>query len=201
MKRFTIIVDNGHGKDTAGKRSPDGILREWAWNRDCAERVVETLKSLGHNVVLLVPEDNDISLKERCRRANEICNKEGAANVILVSVHANAFGDGREFNTAAGWSIWTSPGKTKSDEIATTIYKRAVRTWGEGRCRSQMIDGDPDYEDSFYILVHTVCPAVLVENFFYTNKKDYNYLLSPASIYECSEVMARGIQDYIDGLQ
>ena len=28
-----ILIDNGHGVETPGKRSPDGILREYAWNR------------------------------------------------------------------------------------------------------------------------------------------------------------------------
>lgn len=28
-----ILIDNGHGRETPGKRSPDGTLREYAWNR------------------------------------------------------------------------------------------------------------------------------------------------------------------------
>ena len=24
-----ILIDNGHGQDTKGKRSPDGLLMEW----------------------------------------------------------------------------------------------------------------------------------------------------------------------------
>lgn len=28
-----ILVDNGHGIKTPGKCSPDGLLREYAWNR------------------------------------------------------------------------------------------------------------------------------------------------------------------------
>lgn len=198
MRRFTLIIDNGHGRNTPGKKSPDAILQEWAWNRDCAGRLVETLKGRGFEVVTLVPEEEDISLKERCSRINKICNEKGTANCILISVHANAAGNGYDWMNATGWSVWTSPGKTKSDDIATAMYKRAVQTWGNSRCRKDMSDGDPDYENSFYILVHSLCPAVLVENFFYDNKKDYNYLLSPASIYECSEVMAKGVIDYIN---
>ena len=28
-----ILIDNGHGRETPGKRSPDGKLREYAYNR------------------------------------------------------------------------------------------------------------------------------------------------------------------------
>ena len=42
-----ILIDNGHGIDTPGKRSPDGVLREYAWNRLIASRIVDRLLSLG----------------------------------------------------------------------------------------------------------------------------------------------------------
>lgn len=28
-----VLIDNGHGENTPGKRSPDGRLREWAYSR------------------------------------------------------------------------------------------------------------------------------------------------------------------------
>ena len=39
-------------------------------------------------------------------------------------------------------------------------------------------DGDPDKESQFYILKHTVCPAVLSENFFFDNEKDCRFMMS-----------------------
>jgi len=60
-----IYIDNGHGQFTPGKRSPDDSLREAFYNREIAKRVVSDLKDRGHDAILLVPEDDDISLKER----------------------------------------------------------------------------------------------------------------------------------------
>lgn len=88
-----ILIDNGHGVDTPGKRSPDGKLREYAWNRLIASRVVAALTDLGHDAQLLVPEQEDISLSERCRRVNAICQALGTRNVILISIHANALAE------------------------------------------------------------------------------------------------------------
>jgi len=89
-----ILIDNGHGIETPGKRSPDGVLREYAWNRLIASRIVERLLSLGLDAELLVPEERDISLPERCRRVNTWCRRLGKDNVILISIHANAAGHG-----------------------------------------------------------------------------------------------------------
>lgn len=65
-----VILDNGHGRDTAGKRSPDGRLREYAYTREMARRIAQDLKRQGIDVSLLVPEDTDVPLKERVERAN-----------------------------------------------------------------------------------------------------------------------------------
>ena len=89
-----VIIDNGHGEDTAGKRSPDGRLREYAYAREIAKRLQCALcheLGAGH-VFLLTPETNDISLKERCQRANNLCKAHGASNALLVSIHNNAAG-------------------------------------------------------------------------------------------------------------
>ena len=97
-----IFIDNGHGLMTAGKRSPDGQFREPFYNREIARRVVSDLRDRGLDAELLVPEDDDISLAERVRRVNTACFPLGKQNVILVSIHVNAAGNG----TKGLWSGW-----------------------------------------------------------------------------------------------
>ena len=87
-----ILIDNGHGKTTPGKRSPDGRFLEYIFNRTIARQIVADLADRGYDAELLVPEDDDIPLVERCSRANAIVSREGTDNVILVSIHTNAFG-------------------------------------------------------------------------------------------------------------
>ena len=52
-----VLVDNGHGIFTPGKRSHDGESREGIYNRKIATRVVADLQDRGINAELLVPED------------------------------------------------------------------------------------------------------------------------------------------------
>ena len=118
-----ILLDNGHGFDTPGKRSPDGHFREYAYNRYLAFLIHERLTAIGLDVLFLVPEREDISLKERCRRVNKICQQIGKDQVILISIHVNAAGNGQNWLDARGWSCFTTRGKTKADALATACTK------------------------------------------------------------------------------
>ena len=62
-------------------------------------------------------------LKERVRRANAICTAQDPANVLLISLHINAAGDGTRWHTATGWSCYTTKGHTLSDTLATCLYQ------------------------------------------------------------------------------
>jgi len=172
-----ILIDNGHGKNTPGKRSPDGKFREYLYAREIAEAIEGELKFLGLDAECIVTETEDISLAERARRVNEICGRLGAENVVLVSIHCNASKNG-EWGKARGWSAYTSKGKTKSDELATMLYVEAAKNFAGQTLRKEFSDGDPDWEEGFYVLRKTKCPAVLTENFFMDNEQDLAYLTS-----------------------
>ena len=189
-----ILIDNGHGIQTKGKRSPDGKFLEYAYTREIARQVVTELKNKGYDSELLVPEDDDIPLSERARRSNAYCQALGKSNVILISLHLNAAGDGTKWMNATGWSCYTCKGQTESDRLADCLYKAA-----EQILKSQVIrtdyarDGDPDWEENFYILRHTHCPAVLIENFFMDNKKDLAYLISDEGKRNIIDVIVGGV--------
>jgi len=160
------IVENGHGLMTAGKRSPDGQFREPFYNREIARRVVAELKDRGLDAELLVPEDDDMSLAERVRRVNAACFLLGKQNVILVSIHVNAAGDGTKWMNATGWSCYTCKGQTQSDTLANCLYEAAIKNFPGRRIRTDYSDKDPDWEENFYLLRKSLCVAVLTENFF-----------------------------------
>ena len=57
-----ILIDNGHGNNTPGKRSPDGKFREYLYTREIANEVVSRLRKVGYDAELLVPEIYDVTL-------------------------------------------------------------------------------------------------------------------------------------------
>lgn len=175
QQRIMPLLDNGHGVNCAGKRSPiwgDGSqLFEWEFNRDIVRRIAAKLDDLAILYEILTPETNDVSLQERCRRAN--LYQQMYNNCVLFSIHGNAGG-------GTGWECYTSKGTTKADEIATLLYNEAEKEFTGWKIRKDYTDSDADKEANFYILKHTVCPAVLTENFFFDNEKDCKLMLSEA---------------------
>ena len=193
-----ILIDNGHGKNTPGKRSPDGRFLEFKFNREIAQRIVADLRDRGYDAELLVEEDDDVPLAERCRRANSFSQQLGKQNVIIVSIHANAFGNGQEWTKACGWSVYTSKGQTAADGLATCLAEAAINYLPNMRMRSDYSDGDVDLEEGFYILRHTMSPAVLTENGFFTNEQELQFIESKAGKQAIVDLHVEGIIEYLN---
>lgn len=192
-----ILIDSGHGIDTPGKRSPDGSFLEYLWNRQVADLVVARLRSSGMDADLVVTETNDIPLRTRAMRVNRECDRLGASNVILVSIHANAAGNGKSWMNATGWECHTSPGKTRSDELAEAFYDSFSRAFPDKKMRRDFSDGDSDKESSFYILTKTRCPAVLLENFFYDNRSECAWLLLEGTKVRIADAIVAGLKKFL----
>lgn len=185
-----VLIDNGHGIDTPGKRSPDGRLREYKYCRQIAYFIYMELIKEGIDSKLIVEEDYDVSLAERCRRVN------AHKDAILISIHLNAAGNG-QWMLARGWEAWTTPGKTKSDKLATLLYEQAEKHLPGMKIRKDVSDGDPDKESNFYILKNTNCPAVLTENLFQDNKEDVAFLESQEGISAIVNLHVEAIKKYL----
>lgn len=189
-----VILDNGHGRETAGKCSPDGRLLEYAYTREIVRRIAAELEARGLDVSRLVPEQEDIPLKERVARANKLYQDAGK-QAILISVHVNAAGQGGEWLKAKGWEAWTSVGNTKADDLASCLYDAAGAAGF--KLRKDETDGDPDKEGHLYILKHTLCPAVLTENLFQDSREEVDFLLSEGGKEAITALHVEGITKYL----
>lgn len=193
-----IVLDNGHGLDTPGKRSPDGTLIEAIYTRQLVKDLALELEKHGYTVHFLVPESQDIPLNVRVKRINAICRAEGVENTVLISIHLNAAGDGSKWLNATGWSCYTCKGETASDRLATCLYNAAQRILKDQVVRTDYArDGDPDWEENFYILRHSLCPAVLTENFFMDSQSDFKYLQSRTGKQKLVNTHVEGIVEWL----
>ena len=142
-------------------------------------------------------ETNDVTLRNRVNRVNTICNRLGASNVLLVSIHANAARNGSAWMNAKGWSCYTSKGKTKSDQVAECLYDAFEAEFQDRKIRKDMSDGDRDWEENFYVLQKSKCPAVLLENFFYDNREECAWMLQEETKRRIADAAVKGIIKYI----
>lgn len=173
--RFLWCLDNGHGKQTAGKRSPvmenGKRFFEYEFNRDIVRRIKLALDDNEVNYFDVVPEvDIDNFLEGRVARANA---KKFPLPKIFLSVHSNA-GPAPSLNhwsTASGIETWYFHGSIKGRKLAAAFQKEliALLPWKNRNIRSQQ-------RKQFYVLRNTSMPAVLTENGFYNNKKEVELL-------------------------
>ena len=189
-----VLIDNGHGENTPGKRSPDGRLREWSYTREIADLVVAGLRKLGIDAERIVKEDSDVPLSERCRRANNIYRDTGK-KAILVSIHCNAAGNGISWKNAQGWSAFVSNNASlNSKRLAESLAQVAECIPVPVR---KPMPQQPYWEQNLAICRDTNCPAVLTENFFQDSKEDVEYLLSPEGKDTVARIHIEGILKYL----
>ena len=196
-----ILIDNGHGRNTPGKLSPDGRFREYAYTRLIARAVCAHLIYRGYDAEMLVPEEDDVSLKKRVARVNAHCRELGSQNVCLVAIHVNAAGKGDRWYDATSWCCYTSRGQTAGNLLADCLYFAAEQHLKGHRIRKDCSDGDPDDESDIYILRHNACAAALSENGFQDSVPSLEYLDSDEGIRAIVALHVEGITNYINNLK
>ena len=200
MQKLIIILGTAHQKSIPGKGSPDGKFKEYKYSREVVSAIKSVLENMGYQVFIDI-EDDDLKVPQskelclRCKIVNDLCKLYGKG--IYVSIHVNAAASDGKWHDATGWEIYTTPGKTKADNLATCIYEAAKNNFTDVKLRTDFSDGDPDKEAHLYVLKHTECPAVLTENFFQDNKKDVDYLLSDEGFHAIVRLHVEGILKYI----
>ena len=111
---------------------------------------------------------------------------------IFISLHCNSAAN----ESAEGYEVWTSPGQTEGDRLATCIYKQIAAEFPDRAGRTDYSDGDPDKESRFYVLVYTDAPACLVEMAFISNDEEAALLANAAWWDRYARAIARGVTDY-----
>lgn len=191
-----IGIDNGHGAGCQNG-SPDGRLKEWSWAREVASEVYAQLKSLGYDVTMITPEQKDISINTRVARVNKLCHLYGPENVIVVSIHADAKGNGKKWQDAYGWScLVADTASAKSRQLANCLFDVAK---AEGRRMRQPTQWQKYWErDNVGILTRTLCPAVLTESGYMTHIEECEWLLSDEGKRTAARIHVDGIVRFLE---
>lgn len=209
--KIEVFLDNGHGKETPGKRSPlfpqemkeefgINIFYEYEYTREIVKRIEKELEELGISVFIVTPELCDVDLTTRVLRINNRYNslKKEGKKAFLISVHVDAAGNG-DWLTATGWSSYTTKGQNISDVLSKCMYEAAHEVLDplKKRIRTDTTDKDEDKEANFYILKKSNVACTLTENFFQDNKEDVKFLLSEEGKKAIVDIHIKGILKYI----
>ena len=170
----TVVIDPGHGgKDWCAYK---GGIKESYLNMKVAQKLEWYLKQRGYRVIMTRRSNTYISLSRRAAIANQY------RNAILVSVH---------FNSAP--SSWVRGGETfyagsAGRSLANAIQRELVR---DCKLKNRGVRFA-----RFAVLVHTRCPAVLVECAFMSNVSERARCATSSFQSTAARAIADGIGKY-----
>lgn len=203
-KKYLIALDDGHGINTAGKRTPplpkdlyiDGklvrkkgeVIKENEFNEAVVKYLELALKRCGFDVLLVAPTDADTPLSTRVQRAN-------SANAdAYISKHYNAIG-GRWQTRAKGLVtiIHENSSKTTKD-LAKNVHEELWKLYKDDGSRDFGVRTDKDVSGfNLYVLSNTKMPAILTESGFMDNIEDAKKMLDPKFQKQVAESTCEGI--------
>lgn len=179
-----IALDDGHGMQTSGKRTPmlpgtQAFMHENDFNRAVVGYLDAELKRCGFRTIHVAPGDSDIPLKTRVTTANN------AKADLYLSIHANA-------NTGV-WGSWGG--------IETFVFPKGESTRIGKACHNRLIGGtklrDRGVKDGshLYVIKNTNMPGILFECAFMDNLEEARLLMSDSYRKECAKEIAQGVCD------
>lgn len=169
---FKIVLDAGHGINTAGKRCLKSIdpkeTREWSLNDRICDKIENLLKAYDGYSLLRVDDTTgkkDVALSTRVTNANKF-----GANFYL-SIHHNAGIKGGNGGGLVAYTYTKVGEATKSWQ--KELYNAIINATGLKGNRAT-----PLGQDSFYVLRKTNMAAVLLECGFMDSKVDTPIILT-----------------------
>lgn len=181
LMRPLIAVDDGHGRETTGKRTPvqpDGkVMLENEFNSAVAKYLIEELHRCGFRTIETAPGDKDAPLADRVRLAND------AKADFFLSIHANAYKGVMGNHGGIETYVWP---KGDSERIGKIIHAHILK--GTPKKDRGVKDGS-----HLYVIRNTRMPAVLTELGFMDSIEDVDDLRSDAYRRECATELAMAL--------
>lgn len=181
----TIVIDAGHGMNTAGKRCLKSIdaneTHEWYLNDRIADRLQSLLSAYDCRVIRAddTTGATDVSLATRTKIAND-------ANAdVYLSIHHNA---GINGGTGGGVVVYYYSSNSERPKQAQRLYDAVVAKNGLVGNRSRKV-----IKNSFAVLANTKMPAFLIENGFMDSKTDTPIILTN----DFAEKTAQGLLSWL----
>lgn len=175
-KRFTVVIDAGHGGEDGGAVSASGIA-EKDINLAIAKKLECLLEMNGINVVMT--RETDVLLYDRNtnykgrKKALDLAARrrigEETENSVFVSIHLNSYPQAQY----RGLQVWYSPNNEQSRILAECIQSTVREALQPENDRSVK-----QATSSIYLLHHLTSPAVLVECGFLSNPEEAALLAS-----------------------
>lgn len=189
---YCVIVDAGHGGKDPGKVGVNGEL-EKNINLEIAFELQKQLEALGMKVLLTRTDDcglySDDDTNKKAADMKKRCEfiAENSADVV-VSVHQNSFTDSSVKGTQVFYYTHSANGK----KLASYIREQIINNTDKNNNRPIKAD------DSYYMLINTSCPTVIVECGFLSNSAEAERLCDSAYQQILAKAIGLGVLDFLE---
>lgn len=179
-----VTIDAGHGIDTAGKRTPDGI-REWTLNDAIADVIEQVLNDNGVETIRVDDPTgvSDIPLIERSNQIN------GINPSLHLSIHHNALTDG-QWGEWGGTETFVKSPNNEANSLAKEIANSISNLTG-------MKNRGAKY-DSLHMTREVRVPSVLVEVGFMDSTTDYQIITDSTQQERIGEAIANEVLNWLN---
>lgn len=186
-----VVLDPGHGVETAGKCAPDRSYYEHEFNLDMAYRIKRHLERHGVEVTMTRTDEHDTGKTETEALEARVAISNKVRPDLFLSIHSNAYGDGG-WTSPEGYGAYTSSagesaGRNKAAKAILARVKEAGIT----------LHGGGLHHALYWVLRNTIDPAVLIEHGFHTNKDEVELLKSDAYREKLAVADVKGVLDYL----
>jgi N-acetylmuramoyl-L-alanine amidase len=186
-----IALDDGHGMQTAGKRTPyipelGRFVHENEFNKAVVNYLDIELKRCGFETLLVAPTDYDTPLAARTNLANSK-RADAYISIHYDAVDAKFDGEGKD---PEGHTVFVYLGQ--KDKGSGKLAECVLKYLNQGTPQKNRGIKEADFQ----VLRETNMIAILSENGFMDNKKEALWMVDPKFQKEVAIEHAKGICEY-----
>lgn len=191
QKEYTIMVDPGHGGADPGKVGINQAL-EKDINLSIAHKLRKLLEKEGIHVVMTREQDAGLydenagskkaqDMKRRCALIEE------TAPIFTVSIHQNSYHEEYVNGAQVFYYTYSDEGK----KIAECLQQQLIDDIDPSNTRAAKAN------DTYYLLIHTSTPTVIVECGFLSNSKEADLLTQDSYQDKMAQSICAGVVKYV----
>lgn len=190
-----VVIDPGHGGKDPGKVGVNGA-KEKDVNLAIAKTLQSVLEQNGFQVVMTRDEDVVLSgegkfskigdLNARCKTINDTYASN--QDCVLVSIHQNSF----TTESVHGAQSFYYQGSENSKKLAGMIQNQLNSNINTDKPK------EPKPNNSYYILINSKCPGIIVECGFLSNREEASKLIDPEYQKVMANIICNSLKEYFN---
>lgn len=193
-KKFTVVIDAGHGGFDSGKVGVDNTLEKDV-NLSIAKKLEKLL--LASDIHVIMTRTDDVGLYDENSTNKKRQDMLGRATLMnssnadcIVSIHQNSYPD----NSICGAQVFYYTGSEKSKNLAALLQTRLVSDVDPANHRIEKSN------DTYYLLKKSTAPIVIVECGFLSNWEESKKLADDTYQQKLAWAIHLGILQYLNGV-